>query len=155
MQKTEINRFHTVKSLGVDRDIVNKMTIVSQRRTEIHPSAHSLRTVIISALRTTVTSCRLTYPFPSLRLKLSSLSEFMREIKVNFARFYNRRHHRRGYFWGDRYKSVVVENGETLVNCLAYIYLNPLRAGIVERPEDYRWNSMGNHIQKLWDKRNL
>jgi hypothetical protein len=35
---------------------------------------------------------------PSLRLKLSSLSEFMREIKVNFARFYNRRHHRRGYF---------------------------------------------------------
>jgi hypothetical protein len=42
-----------VKSLGVDRDIVNKMTIVTQRRTEIHPSAHSLRTVIISALRTT------------------------------------------------------------------------------------------------------
>ena len=92
---------------------------------------------------------------PSLREKLSSLSEFMREIKVGFARFYNRRHHRRGYFWGDRYKSVVVENGETLVNCLAYIDLNPLRAGIVERPEDYRWNSMGNHIQKLWDKRNL
>ena len=63
MQKTEINRFHTVKSLGVDRDIVNKMTIFSQRRTEIHPSAHSLRTVIISALRTTVPTCRLTYPF--------------------------------------------------------------------------------------------
>ena len=38
----------------------------------------------------------------SLREKLSSFSEFMREIKVNFARFYNRRHNRRGYFWGDR-----------------------------------------------------
>ncbi len=34
---------------------------------------------------------------PSLREKLSSLSEFMREIKVGFARFYNRRHNRRGY----------------------------------------------------------
>ena len=71
---------------------------------------------------------------PSLRLKLSSLSEFMREIKVNFARFYNRRHVRRGYFWGDRFKSVIVENGATLINCLAYIDLNPLRAGLVQRP---------------------
>jgi len=84
---------------------------------------------------------------PSLRLKLSNLSEFLREIKVNFARFYNRRHNRRGYFWGDRFKSVIVENGETLINCLAYIDLNPLRAGLVERPEQYRWNSLGYHVQ--------
>jgi putative transposase len=84
---------------------------------------------------------------PSLREKLSSLSELMREIKVNFARFYNRRHNRRGYFWGDRFKSVIVEKGETLINCLAYIDLNPLRAGLVDRPENYRWNSLGYHIQ--------
>ena len=47
---------------------------------------------------------------PSLREKLSSLSEFMREIKAGFARFYNRRYHRHGYFWGDRLKSVIVGN---------------------------------------------
>jgi len=34
-----------------------------------------------------------------------------------------------------------------LINCLAYIDLNPIRAGIVERPEDYRWNSLGYHVQ--------
>lgn len=84
---------------------------------------------------------------PWLREKLSSLSEFMREIKVGFARFYNRRNNRRGYFWGDRFKSLIVENGATLINCLAYIDLNPLRAGLVERPEQYRWNSLGYHIQ--------
>ena len=84
---------------------------------------------------------------PSLRTKLSSLSEFVREIKVGFARYYNRRHNRRGYFWGDRFKSVIVDKGETLINCLAYIDLNPLRAGIVSRPEDYRWNSLGYHVQ--------
>jgi REP element-mobilizing transposase RayT len=84
---------------------------------------------------------------PYLREKLSSLSEYMRDIKVGFARFYNRRHNRRGYFWGDRFKSVIVDKGETLVNCLAYIDLNPLRAGLVERPEQYRWNSLGYHIQ--------
>ena len=84
---------------------------------------------------------------PTLREKLSSLSEFVREIKVGFTRYYNKRHHRRGYFWGDRFKSVIVENGETLINCLAYIDLNPLRAGLVARPEDYRWNSLGYHVQ--------
>jgi len=84
---------------------------------------------------------------PSLRAKLSNLSEFVREIKVGFARYYNKRHHRRGYFWGDRFKSVIVDKGETLVNCLAYIDLNPLRAGIISRPEEYRWNSLGYHVQ--------
>jgi hypothetical protein len=84
---------------------------------------------------------------PYFREKLSSLSEFVREIKVGFARYYNRRNNRRGYFWGDRFKSVIVDKGETLVNCLAYIDLNPLRAGIVDRPEDYRWNSLGYHLQ--------
>jgi REP element-mobilizing transposase RayT len=84
---------------------------------------------------------------PYFREKLSSLSEFVREIKVSFARYYNRRHKRRGYFWGDRFKSVIVDKGETLINCLAYIDLNPLRAGIVNRPEDYRWNSLGYHVQ--------
>ena len=39
---------------------------------------------------------------PYIREKLASLSEFMREIKVNFTRFYNKRHGRRGYFWGDQ-----------------------------------------------------
>ena len=84
---------------------------------------------------------------PYWREKLSNLSEFVREIKVGFARYYNRRHNRRGYFWGDRFKSVIVDKGETLINCLAYIDLNPLRAGIVDRPEDYRWNSLGYHVQ--------
>jgi len=84
---------------------------------------------------------------PSLRAKLSNLSEFVREIKVGFARYYNRRHNRRGYFWGDRFKSVIVEKGETLINCLAYIDLNPIRAGMVNRPEEYRWNSLGYHLQ--------
>ncbi len=84
---------------------------------------------------------------PLLRLKLANLSEFIRDIKVNFTRYYNRRHNRRGYFWGDRFKSVIVDRGETLVNCLAYIDLNPLRAGMVKQPEKYRWNSIGYHLQ--------
>jgi len=84
---------------------------------------------------------------PSFRARWASLSEFVREVKLGFTRFYNRRHNRRGFLWGDRFKSVIVEKGETLINCLAYIDLNPVRAGMVEKPEDYRWNSIGYHVQ--------
>jgi REP element-mobilizing transposase RayT len=84
---------------------------------------------------------------PFFREKYANLSEFVKEIKMRFSRFYNRRHNRRGFFWGDRFKSVIVEKGETLINCLAYIDLNPVRAGIVKKPEGYRWSSIGYHAQ--------
>ncbi len=84
---------------------------------------------------------------PFYKEKWSNLSEFVKEIKQTFTRFYNKRHDRRGYFWGDRFKSLIVQNGETLINCLAYIDLNPVRAGLVEQPEEYRWNSLGYHVQ--------
>ena len=84
---------------------------------------------------------------PDYRLKWASLSEFVKEIKQSFSRFYNKRHNRRGTLWGERFKSLIVEDGETLINCLAYIDLNPIRAAIAERPEDYRWCSLGYHMQ--------
>jgi REP element-mobilizing transposase RayT len=81
------------------------------------------------------------------RLKWASLSELVREIKQTFSRYYNKRHNRRGTLWGERFKSLIVEDGKALIDCLAYIDLNPLRAKIVKRPEDYRWSSLGYHIQ--------
>jgi len=84
---------------------------------------------------------------PMLREKLSRLSDYMKSVKHGFTCYFNKRNQRRGTLWGERFKSVIVENGDTLINCLAYIDLNPVRAGIVEKPEDYRWNSIGYHVQ--------
>jgi len=84
---------------------------------------------------------------PSFRAKWENLSEYVKEIKQQFSRFYNKRHNRKGFFWAERFKSLIVDNGETLINCLAYIDLNAVRAGIVEKPEDYRWCSIGYHLQ--------
>ena len=84
---------------------------------------------------------------PYFREKWENLSEFVKEIKQRFSHFYNRRHDRKGFFWSERFKSVIVDNGETLINCLAYIDLNPIRAGIVNKPEGYRWCSLGYHVQ--------
>ncbi|MBI5016136.1 MAG: hypothetical protein HZB55_11720 [Deltaproteobacteria bacterium] len=84
---------------------------------------------------------------PFFREKWASLSEFVKDLKQSFSRWYNRTHARSGFFWGERFKSVLVEDGDTLINVLAYVDLNPVRAAIVERPEDYRWSSLGYHLQ--------
>jgi REP element-mobilizing transposase RayT len=81
------------------------------------------------------------------RKKWANLSEFVRDVKQTFSRYYNKNKGRKGTLWGERFKSVIVERGETLINCLAYIDLNAIRAGIVKRPEDYRWCSLGYHSQ--------
>ena len=81
------------------------------------------------------------------RKRWTSLSELVKDIKQSFSKYYNRKHNRKGFFWGERFKSVIVQEGHTLVNLLAYVDLNPIRAGIVKRPEDYRWSSLGYHIQ--------
>jgi len=84
---------------------------------------------------------------PYYRHRWACLSCFMKAIKQQFSCYYNKLHRRRGYFWGDRFKSVIVEDGQTLINCLAYVDLNPVRASLVDKPEDYRWCSLGYHIQ--------
>jgi putative transposase len=84
---------------------------------------------------------------PFYRSKLSSLSEYVKEIKQGFTRYYNKLNNRKGFFWGQRFKSVMIENSEALLNCLAYIDLNPVRAAMVEQPESYRWCTLGYLIQ--------
>ena len=91
---------------------------------------------------------------PHFRQKWTNLSEFIKELKQRFTWYYNKTYGRKGYFWSDRFKSVIIEKGHTLINCLAYVDLNPIRAGIVKNPEDYRWSSLGyfartNNADKL------
>jgi len=83
--------------------------------------------------------------------KLTDISEYVKSIKMTFSRWYNKRNNRKGYFWGDRFKSVLVESGESLLNMLAYIDLNPVRAKICNKPEEYRWCSFSNRLAKTKD----
>ena len=82
-----------------------------------------------------------------VRKRLCSLAAYVKDIKQGFTFYYNKKYHRQGFFWGGRFKSLIVEEGQTLVNLLAYIDLNPIRAKLVKRPEDYRWCSLGYHVQ--------
>jgi len=73
------------------------------------------------------------------RRRFCDLSLYVKEVKERFSRWYNKKHDRVGTVWSGRFKSVLVEDGEALRAMSAYIDLNPVRAGIVEDPKDYRW----------------
>ncbi len=83
----------------------------------------------------------------AFRQRIGNLGLFIKDIKQKFTRHFNKRSNKRGFFWGDRFKSVIVEEGFPLVNSLAYIDLNPVRAGLVEKPEEYKWNTIGYIMQ--------
>jgi hypothetical protein len=69
-----------------------------------------------------------------------SLSFFLKDLKQRVTAYMNRRLDRSGTLWEGRFKSVLIEDGEqALLTVAAYIDLNPVRAGLVKRPEDYRW----------------
>jgi putative transposase len=72
--------------------------------------------------------------------RMGDLSMFMKLFKQRFSIWYNRTRDRRGTLWSDRFKSVIVEDCvETLKVVAAYIDLNPVRAGLVTDPKDYRF----------------
>lgn len=82
----------------------------------------------------------------SYTYRMHDLSQFMKTLLQRFTRWFNRAHQRRGTLWEERFKSVIVEDGEAARTMAAYIDLNPVRAGMVQDPADYRWSSYGEAI---------
>jgi putative transposase len=78
--------------------------------------------------------------------RMHDLSEFMKTLLQRFTCWFNRTHERTGTLWEQRYKSVIVESGDAARTMAAYIDLNPVRAGMVSDPADYRWSSYGEAI---------
>ncbi len=72
--------------------------------------------------------------------RMWDVSAFMKLLKQHFTQWFNRQQGRKGTLWEERFKSVLVDGaGDTLATMSAYIDLNPVRAGLVADPKDYRW----------------
>jgi hypothetical protein len=78
--------------------------------------------------------------------RMHDLSEFMKSLLERFTKWFNRTHSRTGTLWEDRFKSVIVESGTAARTMAAYIDLNPVRAGMVADPAEYRWSSYGEAV---------
>ena len=73
--------------------------------------------------------------------KATHLAVLMKRVAWRQTRYVNAREWRSGTLWESRYKSSPIETEAYLLACGRYVELNPVRAGMVERPEQYRWSS--------------
>ena len=79
--------------------------------------------------------------------KDSSLAQLMHNIEFMFARYTNRKYRRVGHLFQGRYNSLPVETDSYFRTVDRYIHLNPVRAGMVAKPEDFQWSSYQARFQ--------
>jgi putative transposase len=75
-----------------------------------------------------------------------NLDRCMRHINGIYTQRYNRKHHMDGQLFRGRYKAILVDADNYLLEIVRYIHRNPVRAGIVKHPRDYRWSSHRGYI---------
>ena len=80
------------------------------------------------------------------------LPQMMQAVGRRYVRYFNDTQHRSGTLWEGRYKSTLIQTDRYLLACMAYIDLNPVRAGLVAQAADYPWSSHTHYTGQRIDK---
>lgn len=76
-----------------------------------------------------------------------SISKVFQSVGRCYVQYFNFTFHRTGTLWEGRYRATVVDSEQYLLTLMRYIELNPVRAGMVDQPEDYPWSSYRRNAQ--------
>lgn len=82
----------------------------------------------------------------------TALPQMMQAIGRRYVRYFNDAQQRSGTLWEGRYKATLIQADRYLLACMAYIDLNPVRAGLVGQARDYPWSSHAHYIGLRMDK---
>ena len=74
------------------------------------------------------------------------LGQFIGRINSKYAKYYNKKYNYIGHLFQDRYFSEIIESDAQMLETSRYIHLNPVRAKMVEKPENYEWSSYSMYI---------
>jgi hypothetical protein len=134
------NHFHVLlripeQSTLSDAELIRRYKVLYPKPTKFQSASTSVMAAQLEAGGEEASEIR-----RKLQARMGDVSEYMKTVKQRFSVWYNRNHNRYGTLWADRFKSVLVEGqGNPLQTMAAYIDLNPVRAGLVEDPKDYRF----------------
>jgi hypothetical protein len=76
----------------------------------------------------------------------ANLSSFMHTLNSAYTTYFNLKRHRSGHLFQGRYKAILVDKDRYLLELSRYIHLNPVRAGMTEKPEEYRYSSLRSYL---------
>ena len=79
--------------------------------------------------------------------RADSAGELMKRLGQRYVQYINRTYERSGTLWEGRFRSCLTQEEDYLLSCYRYIELNPVRAGIVAHPAEYRWSSYRANAQ--------
>ncbi len=79
------------------------------------------------------------------------ISRFMQGLNLSYAIYFNKKYNCSGHLFQDRFTSNIVKNEAYFVYVSKYIHLNPVRAQIVKRAEEYKWSSYSTYIENKYD----
>lgn len=74
------------------------------------------------------------------------LSKIIQNISVRYTYWFNKKSGRIGHLFQGRYKAILIESDEYVLEVCRYIHLNPVRAGMVIRPDEYFWSSHNDYL---------
>lgn len=77
-----------------------------------------------------------------------NLLKVMHGINSGYTGYFNRKYNRIGHLFQGRYKAILVDKENYLTALSRYVHLNPVRAGLADSPEQYRWSSYSGYIGK-------
>ena len=141
------NHFHVlvkvpVKTVPTDAELLRRYRLLHPKPTQYQTE----RLDVITALLKTDAPEADAWRKRQLAL-IGDVSAFMKLVKQRFATWFNKSHHRYGALWAERFKSVLVEPKTRTIETVAlYIDLNPVRAGLVQDPKDYRFCGYGEAV---------
>jgi REP-associated tyrosine transposase len=75
------------------------------------------------------------------------LSRFMQGLQQSYTQYFNRKHHKVGHLFQGRYKAIICDKDEYLLSLVRYIHLNPIRANIVQKFDEYPYSGHHNYLE--------
>lgn len=137
------NAFYHVTSRGNEKKEIFKSSADREKFLEYLESAVTRYGAVIH------TYCLMSNHYHILlETPLGNLSQIMRHINGAYTTYYNIKRKRAGHLLQGRYKAILVQADEYAKELSRYIHLNPVRAGITARPEEYPWSSYKTYIGK-------
>ena len=82
----------------------------------------------------------------------NGIPQWMQAVGRSYVRYFNDRHLRSGTLWEGRYRATLIQAERYLLPCMAYLDLNPVRAGLAGDARDYAWSSHAHYLGQRQDK---
>lgn len=76
----------------------------------------------------------------------NSLRGIMSSLLVSYVSYFNLKYQLSGHLFQDRYKSLLIQKEKYLWEVVRYIFINPVKAGLVRNPKDYQWGSYSSFV---------